>query len=68
MLLLLILELSRQLSHAGFVFREYRVHGKIDIAVGADAAELLGDVVDYGLAAVVEFGLTQVPRLVVSDH
>jgi hypothetical protein len=24
--------------------------------------------VDYGLAAVVEFGLTQVPRLVVSDH
>jgi hypothetical protein len=24
--------------------------------------------VDYGLAAVIEFGLTQVPRLVVSDH
>jgi len=44
------------------------VHGEVDVAIGSDAAKLLRDVVDHGLPAVVELGLTQLPGLVIPDH
>ena len=44
------------------------MHGEIYIAVRPYAAELGCDVVDDGQAAVVEFGLPQVPGLLVPHH
>lgn len=41
---------------------------KVDVAVGTDATELLGNVVDHGLAAVVEVRLAEIPGLRVADH
>lgn len=42
--------------------------GEVNVAVGSDATELLGDVVDDWEATVVEVGLTKLPRLSVADH
>lgn len=66
--LLLLLELTRELREALLILREDGVNGEVDVAVGSYAAELLGDVMDYGLAAVVEIGLAKVPLLAVADH
>lgn len=68
LILLLLLKLSRQVGETLFVLREYGVDGKVDIAIGSDAAELLSDVVNYWLAAVVKVGLLEVPLLTVADH
>lgn len=66
--LLLLLELAGQLGEAGLVLGEDGVHGQVEVAVGADAAELGGDVVDDGLAAVVELWLAELPGLAAADH
>lgn len=44
------------------------MHGEIDIAIRSDASQLLCNVVDHGLATVVELGLAKVPGLVISKH
>lgn len=68
LVLLLLLKLARELGEALLVLGEDRVDWEVDVAVGAYAAELLGDVVDYWLAAVVEIRLAKVPLLAVADH
>ena len=52
-----IVELPRKLLEVLRVLGEDGVHGQVDVAVGADAAELLRNVVDDGLAAIVELRL-----------
>ena len=44
------------------------MQGEVEVAVGSDAVELLSNVVDYGLAAVVRFRFAQPPGLVIPDH
>lgn len=65
---LLCLELRGQVGEPLLVLGEDRVHGQVDVAVRSYAAELLGDVVDHRLPAVVEVGLSKVPLLAVADH
>lgn len=67
-LLLLLLELAGKLRHSCLVLGEDGVHREVDIAVGSDAAQLLRNVVDDRLAAVVELGFAEVPRLLIPNH
>jgi hypothetical protein len=64
----LLLELACELRQALLVLWETGVDGEVDIAVGSYAAKLLGDVVDYGLTAVIEVRLAKVPLLAIADH
>lgn len=44
------------------------MHGEIDVAIRSDASQLLCNVVDYGLAAVVDVRLAKIPGLAIPDH
>lgn len=63
-----VVQLLGELLQVTLVLGEDGVDGQVDVAVGSDAAELLGNVVDHGLATVVELGLAKVPLLVGPDH
>lgn len=60
---LLLFKLAGQFVHAGLVLREDGVDRQVNVAVGLDAAQLLCDVVDYGLTSIVLVWLAQVPGL-----
>lgn len=68
LVLLLLLKLARKLGQALLVLWENGVDGEVNVAVWSNAAELLRDVVDDGLAAVVEIRLAKVPLLAIADH
>lgn len=44
------------------------MHGQVHVAAWPDAAELGRDVMDHGLAPVVELGLAEIPLLRVTHH